>query len=319
MTTPVDPPELPDEELDALASLLGSAAVWDDPALGVEDALVAEIADEIGARPHAPAPPGRSDRRHLRVLGAAAALFLIAGIGIALLFAGEDDGVTVVALSGTDLAPGATADAELEDLASGLRVVLDVSDLPPAEPGTYYQGWVRTEDGDAVTIGTFHMRGGDAEIELWAGVSSVDYPILTVTIQEEGAGAESSGMVVLRGRLDAEGDAIGFGPTVELTYFPFEARTEPARPGELVRIGDPVGECQPATADSGLWYRSVDDGWQLSHIGQERRIDIESFAWPAACWGAGPFDLRIPPDVAWSPVASCTIDDACVLIEVDLS
>ena len=26
MTTPVDPPELPDEELDALASLLGSAA-----------------------------------------------------------------------------------------------------------------------------------------------------------------------------------------------------------------------------------------------------------------------------------------------------
>lgn len=204
MTTPVDPPELPDEELDALASMLGSAAVWDDPAPGIEDQIVAEISDEIGARPHAPAPPGRSDRRHLRVLGVAAALFLLAGVGIALLFA-DDDNATVVALSGTDLAPGATADAELEDLASGLRVVLDVSDLPPAEPGTYYQGWVRTEDGDAVTIGTFHMRGGDAEIELWAGVSSDEYPIITVTLQEEGAGAESSGMVVLRGRLDADG------------------------------------------------------------------------------------------------------------------
>ena len=98
--------------------------------------------------------------------------------------------------------PGASADAELEDLASGLRVVLDVSDLPPAEPGTYYQGWVRSEDGEGVTIGTFHMRGGDAKIELWAGVSSAEYPIITVTIQEEGAGAQSSGMVVLRGRLD---------------------------------------------------------------------------------------------------------------------
>lgn len=203
MTTPVDPPELPDEELGALASMLGSAAVWDDPAPGVEDRIVAEISGEIGARPHAPAPPGRSDRRHLRVLGAAAALFLVAGVGIALLFAGDDDS-TVVALSGTDLAPGATAEAELSDLDAGLLVVLDVFDLPPAEPGTYYQGWVRNDDGEAVTIGTFHMRGGDDEINLWAGVSSAEYPIITVTLQEEGAGAESSGMVVLRGRLDAE-------------------------------------------------------------------------------------------------------------------
>ena len=206
MTTPVDPPELPDEELDALASMLSSAAVWDDPAPGIEDSLVAEITGEIADRPHAPAAPGRSDRRALRLLGAVAVLFLVSGVLIGILVGSDDDdGSVVVALAGTELAPAATADAELEDLASGLRVVLDVSDLPPAEPGTYYQGWVRNEDGEAVTIGTFHMRGGDAEIELWAGVSSADYPILTVTIQEEGAGAASSGMVVLRGRLDAEG------------------------------------------------------------------------------------------------------------------
>ncbi|MEM7285953.1 MAG: anti-sigma factor [Actinomycetota bacterium] len=201
MTTPVEPPELPDDEFDALASMLSSAAVWDDPAPEIEDQLVAEIADEIGARPRMPSAPGRADRRHLRLIGAAAALFLVVGVGIALLVGGEDD-TTVVALAGTELAPGASADAELEDLASGLRVVLDVSDLPPAEPGTYYQGWVRNDDGQGITIGTFHMRGGDAEIELWAGVSSADYPIITVTIQEEGAGPASSGMVVLRGRLD---------------------------------------------------------------------------------------------------------------------
>ena len=60
MTTPVDPPELPDEELDALASMLSSAAVWDAPAPNIEDQLVAEIEAEVGARPHAPAPPGRA-------------------------------------------------------------------------------------------------------------------------------------------------------------------------------------------------------------------------------------------------------------------
>lgn len=206
MTTPVDPPELPEEEFGALASMLGSAAVWADPAPGIEDGLVAEIGAEIGARPHVPAPPGRSDRRHLRLLGAAAALFLVAGVGIALLFADDDDTTTVVALSGTDLAPGASAEAELSDVDAGLLVVLDVSDLPPAEPGTYYQGWVRNDDGDAITIGTFHLRGGDDEVNLWAGVSSSEYPIITVTIQEEGAGAESSGMVVLRGRLDPDDD-----------------------------------------------------------------------------------------------------------------
>ena len=207
MTSPVDPPELPDAELDALSAMLGSASVWDEPDPAVEDFIVSQVAAEASVRPHTPPAPGRADRRHLRVIAAAAALFLVVGVGIALLVPTDDDaGTTTVALGGTDLAPGATAEAELEDLRSGLRVVLDVSSLPPAEPGTYYQGWVRNDDGESVTIGTFHMRGGDAEIELWAGVTSVDYPIITVTLQEEGAGPASSGMVVLRGRLDTADD-----------------------------------------------------------------------------------------------------------------
>ncbi len=201
MTSPVDPPELPDAELDALAAMLGSATVWDEPDAGVEDFIVSQITAEASVRPMAPPAPGRGDRRHLRIIAAVAALFLVVGVGIAVLVPTDDD-ATAVALAGTDLAPGAAAEAELEDLQSGLRVILDVSSLPPAEPGTYYQGWVRNDDGEAVTIGTFHMRGGDGEIELWAGVTSVDYPIITVTIQEEGAGPASSGMVVLRGRLD---------------------------------------------------------------------------------------------------------------------
>ena len=52
-----------------------------------------------------------------------------------------------------------------------------------------------------VSAGTFHMRGGDGSIELWSGVSPDDYPLVTVTIQQEADGAESSGRVVLRGLL----------------------------------------------------------------------------------------------------------------------
>ena len=41
---------------------------------------------------------------------------------------------------------------------------------------------------------------------LWSGVDLERYPTLTVTLQQEGAGAESSGQVVLSGTVDADAD-----------------------------------------------------------------------------------------------------------------
>jgi len=54
-----------------------------------------------------------------------------------------------------------------------------------------------------VSAGTFHFRGGggDDPIILWAAVSPADYPLVTITLQDLDGGAESSGRVVLRGRL----------------------------------------------------------------------------------------------------------------------
>jgi hypothetical protein len=102
------------------------------------------------------------------------------------------------AVAGTELAPGASAVATVEDTGSGVSIELDVSGLPPAEPGTYYQAWVKGPDG-LVTVGTFHMRGGDDKVDLWSGVPLDRYPTLTVTLQDEDAGQESSGRVVLSG------------------------------------------------------------------------------------------------------------------------
>ena len=44
---------------------------------------------------------------------------------------------------------------------------------------------------------------------------------------------------------------------------------------------------------------------------------VGDLATPADCSGEGPFELRVPVDVAWSPVAACNVDDACAEIDVD--
>jgi hypothetical protein len=116
----------------------------------------------------------------------------------------SDGGADVeLALAATELAPGASADAAIDTTPLGTRILLDMRDLPPAPAGTYYEAWLRIDADIGVSAGTFHMRGGDGEIELWAGVSIDDYPLFTVTLQDEGGGAASSGRVVLSARFES--------------------------------------------------------------------------------------------------------------------
>lgn len=227
-----------DPALDAeLAALLGDPAVWEEPDPDLEDAVVAAIRGEVAraevgrggglheagrpdrVRPIEPgdraAPPGapgaghdatvvpieRAGRRWVSpLLGAAAALLAVAAIGIGARLADRPSGPDeLVALAGTDLAPGATATAEVTGTSQGTRLVLDISDLPPAPEGQYYEAWLRESPEVGVSAGTFHLRGGDGEIVLWSGVTVDEYPLITVTLQDEGAGAASSGRVVLKG------------------------------------------------------------------------------------------------------------------------
>ncbi|MEZ5378576.1 MAG: anti-sigma factor [Acidimicrobiales bacterium] len=106
-----------------------------------------------------------------------------------------------LALAPTDLVPGAAGNIDVFDTANGTRIVLDVSGLPPAEPGQYYEAWLRQDPEVGVSAGTFHLRGGGGTIELWAGVTIDDYPLFTITVQDE-ADTTSSGKVVLMVRLD---------------------------------------------------------------------------------------------------------------------
>jgi hypothetical protein len=189
-----------------IRDLLADGATWAEPAPeGVEDLLAAIAAEppaspaDVAARPSPPAARrGARRSRTLVALAAAAALVVVAGVVGLVARSGDGGGGREVDVAGTELAPDASAVATVEELGSGVAIELDVRDLPPAPPGTYYQGWVKGDDG-LVTIGTFHMRGGDDTVDLWSGVPLDEYPTLTVTLQDEGAGQESSGRVVLTG------------------------------------------------------------------------------------------------------------------------
>ena len=129
----------------------------------------------------------------------AAAVVLAGALGAVLVTRDGDEGESFT-LADTEVIPGASGSATVESTGSGLSISLTIDGLPPAEPGTFYQAWMRSDTG-SIPIGTFHARQGDGPIELWSGVDVADYPTMTVTIQQEGAGPESSGIVVLRGEI----------------------------------------------------------------------------------------------------------------------
>lgn len=102
-------------------------------------------------------------------------------------------------LAGTTLAPAASADVRVVETPAGVVLRLEVAGLDPAAPGTYYQGWVLSDEA-AVSVGTFHMRGGDGSVAFWSGVDPESYPELIVTLQDEDSGPARSDQVVMTGR-----------------------------------------------------------------------------------------------------------------------
>lgn len=216
-----------DEEIRRIEALLGDPELWEEPDPADEDAIVSAILAE--SRPIEPISEAPSERPTLSTVDAqvlygdtdlnehsnvvpisrarrwaipaisvaAGILLALAGVAVVGSFGDRPDGEVTLVLEGTELAPDAEADAMIVGLNAGTRIELDVSNLAPAAPGTYYEVWMRQNADVGVSAGTFHLRGGDAQIELWAGVLLEDYPLVTVTIQEE-ADPTSSGRVVLK-------------------------------------------------------------------------------------------------------------------------
>lgn len=187
------------ERLDLIRGVLASEATWVEPPPSVVDALLAAVGHQS---------PGSTDG----AVGAAPARWplVVAAVGalaaaMALVFATisviDAQQQTVVAMEGTELELGAGGQAAVRPTGSGWWIRLDLKGLPPAPEGSFYEGWVWSDEGDGVSIGTFHLRGGDAPVVLWSGVEMADYPSIWVTLEKEDEGAEASDLVIMTGRM----------------------------------------------------------------------------------------------------------------------
>ena len=212
-TNGIDTPD-DDTEFRALlapfAGVLGSAAMWADPPVDLESSIVEQI--RATPAPDSIVAPPRSigSRRRLWAVPLTAAAAAAVAFAAGLLVAGGDGDDDVAAfadvdLAGTDLAPDAHARGDVVDRGAGYAIRLEMAGLPPAAEGAFYEGWLRADDGEMVSVGTFHMRSGDSNIVLWSGVKVADYDTLIVTEEQERSGADASDRVVLEGAVERRG------------------------------------------------------------------------------------------------------------------
>lgn len=182
------------ENLELIRHALSDEAVWADPPEGVVEGVLTAVGSGSSV-------PVATRRRWPRValVGAAAALLLVV-LGVSGLLDRPPDPELVVALEGTDLASGAVGAASLRSTPSGWWIRLEVEGLPPAPDDSYYEGWVWGQ-GEGVSIGTFHLRGGSEPVILWSGVDVAEYPSIRVTLQDEGGGPQASDRVVMEGEV----------------------------------------------------------------------------------------------------------------------
>jgi hypothetical protein len=192
---------LDDDELAQVESwtrLLADDATWAEPAPDLEDLVVASIS--AAPRPTTGwASTSRRTTSWVRPLlaGLAAAAAIVVAVFV-LSHRGDKEATFATAeLTGTELATSATGRTVIYKDTSGFRIELRARHLPRLDDGRFYQAWLKGPKG-TVPIGTFSAGRGDW-VTLWSGVSPVDYPMLTVTIEESDGNQASSGHRVLSG------------------------------------------------------------------------------------------------------------------------
>lgn len=180
------------ERLDLTRQVLGDEATWSQPPPEVADRVLATISEE---RDRVPISQTRLRWRPWAAAFAAVALLalLMGSLGV------FDTPMQVIEMQGTDLEPAATGQAAIHETGAGWSIRLEVSGLPPADEGQYYEGWLWSEDGDGISVGTFNLTESDHSVVLWSGVDPEAYPSLWVTLETEDGDPSASDQVVMRG------------------------------------------------------------------------------------------------------------------------
>lgn len=184
------------ERLDLIRDILTRDVIWSEPPPEVAKRVFAAIGSERRSIEPAAVASRRWSWAVAAVTGAAAVVLLLAGLfGV---FSSPEQ--QVIPITGTDLEPAASGEVAIREADAGWWIRLDVRDLPAAADGTYYEGWVWNDDDEGVSIGTFHLRGGDQSVVLWSGVDPANYPAIWVTLEDEDGDPSASDRIVMWGR-----------------------------------------------------------------------------------------------------------------------
>jgi Anti-sigma-K factor rskA len=190
-------------DLDDLRALLADPSLWAEPGPGLEDNVTAAVvraaasAAAGGSVPAAVTQPRKNRRPRIAWLGGLAAAAAAAVIAVVVSVGGGSNATQFhAALSGTALAPGASAQVTLTQTQSGWRITLQGHGLPRLDNGYYYEAWLKNPAGILVPIGTFNQPNN---VTLWAGVPPTQFPTVTITRQRADGNPKSSGQRVLVG------------------------------------------------------------------------------------------------------------------------
>lgn len=183
------------DRLDLVRDVLSRETTWAEPPPEVADRVFAAIRSQTPTEEKIPSR-SRWSGVVAAVLGVAAIATVVAGVAGVFSPAEEQ----VIAMEGTELQPAASGEAAIRATDAGWWIRLDITDLPPADAGTYYEGWVWNDEGEGVSIGTFHLRGEDGSVTMWSGVDPADYPAIWVTLEDEDGDPSASERIVMWGR-----------------------------------------------------------------------------------------------------------------------
>lgn len=171
--------------------LLRQLAVTEPPA-ELKDQLLAQVRGET---------PGHS-RGWWFWASAAAALLVIAVLGVGLLRVIGDDPSSGVPLTATALAPEGGGEVRVEEVGENFQVELEVWGMPKLKENEYYEMWYYAEDGGRISCGTFRAGPEDhTTVNLTAPATARDYPEIEITRELDDGDPDASGEEVLEGTL----------------------------------------------------------------------------------------------------------------------
>ena len=149
--------------------------------------------------------PARSGVRWRLLVPAAAALLVVAVLGVGLLLAFLDDSSAGLPLTATALAPGASGVVRGEPAGENIRIELEVRGLPEIGEDEYYEMWYYTEEEDGggrISCGAFRTAPeGQTIVNFTTPLNARDYPEIEVTREPDDGDPASSGEAVLEGDL----------------------------------------------------------------------------------------------------------------------